>query len=188
MLTNIIYNISCYLSIMQSNISHGSIVLIAHYKLMHIIHFAHEKTESHRHTTQKKKFPQWMNEWMRERERNCHHLLFILLLFLKCMFQDNFTAFFWNSIIYIHILPKFYIILLYLQSNTEGFLLLCLFWKKKKSDYFKIHYCQNWFKNLVIFSFNIRRCRIWSDVSFLIYALCPFSSFLNSIAEIYQFY
>lgn len=77
-----------------------------------------------------------------EKETNSHHLLFILILFLKCMLQYNFIPFFWNSIIYIHSLPKFYIILL-LQSNSEDFLLLCLFGEKKSSDYLKKYCGQN---------------------------------------------
>lgn len=107
-----------------------------------------------------------------EKETNSHHLLFILILFLKCMFQYNFIPFFWNSIIYIHSLPKFYIILL-LQSNSEDFLLLCLFGEKKSSDYLKKYCGQNWFKNFfVLFHlFNVWRCRLWNDVPFFIHDL-----------------
>lgn len=102
--------------------------------------FTWKDWESYRHILQlkRKKFLKKRREEEKEggrvggekEGRNFNHLLFILILFLKSTFQFNFIPFFWNSIIYVHILPKFYIILL-LQNNTEGFLLLCLFWKKK---------------------------------------------------------
>lgn len=88
------------------------------------------------------------------------------------MFQYNFIPFFWNSIIYIHSLSKFYIISL-LQSNSEDFLLLCLFGEKKSSDYLKKYCGQNWFKNFFILFhlFNVWRCRLWNDVPFFIHDL-----------------
>lgn len=116
---------------------------------------------------------------------NFHHLLLILILFLKSTFQFNFIPFFWNPIIYVHILHKLYIILL-LQNNIEGFLLLCLFQKKKNSHYYNTYGQMG--SRISYFPIFLMALGVGSDVLFF-YSLFMLSFFfLNSCARDYQYY